>query len=83
MRQSGNTVFCPQGGTRLPARALIPGPGHAWVGDGTAFRAARKRCQRTLLVVWEADQDEPWVVRADLPPAPAGVAWYGLRALLD
>ena len=83
IRQSGNTVFCPEGGTRLPARAFVPGPGHAWVGYGTAFRAASKRCRGTLLVVWETDQDEPWIVLTDLRPAQAGVAWYGLRCWIE
>lgn len=83
LRQSVNTVFCPDGGTRLPARGLIPGPGHAWVGEGTAFRATRKGRRGTLLVVWEPDQDEPWVVLTDLPPQQAGVAWYGLRCWIE
>lgn len=83
LRQSVNTVFCADGGTRLPARALVPGPGHAWVGHGTAFRAASKRRRGTLLVVWEPNQDEPWVVLTDLEPQQAGPAWYGLRCWIE
>ena len=83
IRQSRNTVFCPSGGTRLPAGALVPGPGHAYIGYGTAFRAASKRRRGTLLVVWEVGQTAPWVVLTDLPPEQAGVSWYGLRCWIE
>ena len=82
-RQSINTVFCPDGGTRLPARYLVPGPGHAYAGSGTAFRATSKRRRGTMIVVWDDDQDEPWVVMTDLPPDEAGVCWYGLRFWIE
>ena len=83
MRQSVNTVFCPDGGTRLPARALVPGPGHAYVGSGTAFRDSSKRRRGTVIVVWDQGQDEPWVVMTDLPPGEAGVCWYMLRFWIE
>ncbi len=83
VRQSINTVFCPDGGTRLPARYLVPGPGHAWVGGGTAFRATSIRRRGTMIVVWDKDQQEPWVVMTDLPPAEAGVCWYALRFWIE
>ena len=82
-RQSINTVFCPDGGTRLQARHLVPGPRHAYVGSGTAFRAARIRRRGTMIVVWNDDQDEPWVVMTDLAPDEAGVCWYGLRFWIE
>ena len=34
----------------------------AWVGSGTAFADAKRRC--TLLVVWYAEPDEPWINRS-------------------
>ena len=83
MRQSRNTVFCPDGGVRRPARTLVPGPGYAWIGSGTAFRQAHIRRRGTLLVVWEYGQKEPWVVLTDLPPPDAGVCWYGLRCWIE
>ena len=82
-RQSINTVFCPDGGTRVPARALVAGPGHAYMGYGTAFRAAPKRRRGTLIVVWETGWDEPCVVMTDLQPDEAGVCWYGLRFWIE
>lgn len=83
VRQSINTVFCPDGGTRLPARHLVPGPGYAYVGHGTAFRRPSKRRRGTMIVVWDVDQQEPWVVMTDLSPAEAGVCWYALRFWIE
>lgn len=83
MRQSRNTVFCPDGGTRRPAQRLVPGPGHAYVGYGTAFRHTHARRRGTLIVIWDYDQDEPWVVLTDLPPESAGVCWYALRCWIE
>ena len=83
VRQSINTVFCPDGGTRLPARTLVPGPGHAYVGYGTAFRDTSKRRRGTMIVLWDTDKDEPCVVMTDLRPAEAGVCWYALRFWIE
>ena len=83
MRQSINTVFCPDGGTRLPARSLVPGPGHAYIGAGTAFSRRSIRRRGTMIVVWDRGQQEPWVVMTDLSPAETGVCWYALRFWIE
>ena len=83
VRQSINTVFCPDGGTRLAARKLVPGPGYAYVGCGTAFRAPGKRRRGTVIVAWDTEQSEPWVVMTDLSSAEAGVCWYALRFWIE
>ena len=83
MRIRGDTVFQPVEGTRLPAVKLVPGPGHAWVGRGTAFRDARKHRWGTLVVVWAEAQTEPWLVLTDLAPEDVGVCWYGLRVWIE
>ena len=83
VRQSINTVFCPDGGTRLRARTLVPGPGYAYAGSGTAFRDSSKRRRGTMIVVWDTDQDEPWVVMTDLRPSEAGACWYMLRFWIE
>jgi hypothetical protein len=83
MRIRGDTVFQPVEGTRLPAVKLVPGPGHAWVGRGTAFRAARKHRWGTLVVVWAEEQTKPWLVLTDLPPGDVGVCWYGMRVWVE
>ena len=61
MRYPKNVTFCAEGGKRLPARAFVSLPDTAWIGRGTAFGAptAQRRC--TLLVVWYAEQEEPWI----------------------
>ena len=40
MRVKNNTTFQPQGGCRLPASTLVPGPGHGWVGYRHRFQEA-------------------------------------------
>ena len=83
MRVKNNTSFQPLQGCRQPARQLIPEPGHAWVGRGTAF--SKPKCRRfgTLVVVWDKDQKELWIVMTDLPPEDVGVCWYGLRFWIE
>jgi hypothetical protein len=83
MRVRPNATFAPLGLPRRPARDLLPGPGHAWVGAGTAFKHAQVRRQGTLVAVWDADQAEPWIVLTDLAPERVGVLWYGLRVWIE
>ena len=86
MRYRKNTTFCADGGksaTGGPARAFVSVPDTAWVGRGTAFGppATQRRC--TLLVVWYAEQEEPWIILTDLPPEEVGVSWYALRFWIE
>jgi Transposase DDE domain len=83
LRVQDSSTFQPQGLARQRARTLVPGPGHAWVGRGVAFRAPALRQSGTLLVVWGPDQRDPWVVLTDLPPKSIGVCWYGLRVWIE
>lgn len=83
LRVRRETTFRPRGGKRQRADALVPGPGHAWVGAGVAFKHKGVRRAGTLLVVWDAGQAEPWILLTDLPPAEVGVCWYGLRAWIE
>jgi hypothetical protein len=83
MRIRPDATFAPLGGHRRPARALVPGPGHAWVGAGTAFKHRDVRRRGTLVVVWDTGQREPWLVLTDLDPAAVGVVWYGLRVWVE
>jgi hypothetical protein len=83
MRIRPDATFAPTGQRRVPARALIPGPGHAWQGAGVAFKDRAKRLDATLLVVWEAGQAEPWLLLSDLPPEHVGGKWYGLRVWIE
>ena len=83
MRYPKSVTFCAQGGRRLPARAFVPCPDTAWIGQGTAFSsaAAKRRC--TLLAVWYVEQEEPWIILTDLPPDQVGVSWYALRFWIE
>jgi Transposase DDE domain len=83
VRVHDTVSFHPLGQRRRPARQLVPGPGHAWVGPGVAFRARRVRRTGTLVVVWAQEQLAPWVVLTDLPPERIGVCWYGLRVWIE
>jgi hypothetical protein len=83
MRIRPDATFAPCGLPRRPARALLPGPGHAWVGAGTAFKHRNVRRRGTLVAVWDADQTEPWLVLTDLAPGAVGVVWYGLRVWIE
>jgi hypothetical protein len=83
MRVRPEATFAPLGQRRRPARTLIPGPGHAWVGAGTAYKHRDVRKPGTLVVLWEVGQKEPWLVLTDLAPEAIGLAWYGLRVWIE
>jgi hypothetical protein len=82
MRIRTDCTVAPTGGPRRLARLLVPGPGHAWVGTGIAFKP-EKRQAGTLIVVWQEGQIAPWVLLTDLAPAAVGVVWYGLRVWVE
>ena len=82
IRYPKNITFCTEGGRRLPAQSFVSHPDAAWIGSGTAFKGrAKRRC--TLLVVWYADQPEPWVILTSHPPEAVGVSWYALRFWIE
>jgi hypothetical protein len=83
MRLQLAATFAPVGQVRRPVRTLVPEAGHAWVGAGTAFKDRATRRDGTLVVVWDADQTDPWVLLTDLDPAAVGVLWYGLRMWIE
>jgi DDE family transposase len=83
MRLQLASTFTPIRRQRVPVRPLVPGPGHAWVGAGTAFKDRAQRRDGTLLVVWDTDQVDPWVLLTTLDPAAVGVCWYGLRMWIE
>ena len=80
MRYRNNITFCADGGKRLPARRFVSVPDTAWIGRGTAFGTPKAQRRCTLLVVWYAEQEEPWIILTDLPPEAVGVSWYALRS---
>jgi DDE family transposase len=83
LRVQQTITFQPDGQKRQPVRQLIPGPGYAWVGYGTAFKERAQRRRGTLLIIWDADQAAPWVLLTDLSPERVGLGWYGLRVWVE
>ena len=88
MRYRKSITFCADGGQRLPARRFLSRPDTAWVGQGTAFSTPKTKRRCTLMVVWYLEQEEPWVILADLPPTDlppkeVGVSWYALRFWIE
>src|SRR4051794_1059724 len=82
LRVQRRTTIAPDGRERCPAGALVR-PGEAWVGRGRLGRPKGPRLTVTLVAVWTAAQEEPWVVVTDLPPDRVGVGWYALRAWVE
>lgn len=83
LRLKKHDTFRPVGQDRVRASQLIPGPGYAWVGPGTAFSKSKLRRTGTLVVVWGLGQAEPWVLLTDLPPQDVGIWWYSLRFWIE
>ena len=83
MRYSKSITFCAQDGRRLPAQRFVSRPDTAWIGRGTAFSNPKSKRCCTLLVVWYAEQEEPWIILTDLPPEDAGPSWYARRFWIE
>ena len=83
MRYRKNITFCADGGRRLPAQRFVSRPDTAWIGQGTAFSPPTTKRRCTLLAVWYAEQDEPWIILTDLPSEEVGVSWYALRFWIE
>lgn len=83
LRVRDEATFQPHGEQRQPVRRLVPGPGHAWVGAGIAFKHRLVQRAATLVVVWDEGQSDPWVLLTDLPPTRVGICWYGLRVWIE
>lgn len=83
LRVRQETTFAPAGARRQRADQLVPGPGHAWVGRGVAFKHRPVRRAGTLVVVWSSEHAQPWIVMTDLAPQRVGVLWYGLRMWVE
>jgi hypothetical protein len=56
--------------------------GRVWQAEVVCFQAtARLTC--TLGVMWDSDQQEPWLLLTDLPPSAVSPTWYGLRMWIE
>jgi hypothetical protein len=70
-------------GRQCAAHQLVPQVGHAWVGRAIVHTERARRLWVTVVVLWEAHHEEPWVLLTDLPPKVVGVRWYGLRMWIE
>lgn len=65
--------------------ALLPAPGHYYLGRGHLFKKAPFAC--TLIAVWEAPHQAPWLLMTDLAvaqcAATGAAGFYGLRAWIE
>jgi hypothetical protein len=83
MRVKAGGQFQPAGwhqGYRL--RSFAAAAGRRWVGTGVAYPTS-ERLTSTLLVWWQAGQEEAWLILTDLPPAAANPAWYAFRMWIE
>jgi hypothetical protein len=83
MRIRPDATFAPLGARRQRARALVPGAGWYWVGEGVASKHKPARLASTLVVVWAHGQRAPWLLLTDLPPEAVEGSWYGLRVWIE
>ena len=82
MRYQQGITFQSHAGMRRPVTAGVTPPGQSRVEAGTAFgRGRRRRC--TLVAGWGADQQQPWFLLTDQPPAAVSLEVYGLRVWME
>lgn len=79
-RVQNNLRFAPQGQRGLWARSLVPAPGCAWIGRGTAY-AYGLPC--TLVAVWLVGQEHPCLCLSDAAPEEIDVDAYALRMWIE
>jgi DDE family transposase len=70
-------------GHRCPAYRLTPQVDTAWIGRAIVHKERVRRLWVTVVVVWEAGHEQPWVLYTDLAPKVVGVRWYGLRMWIE
>lgn len=61
-------------------KSLVPAPGTAWQGTGSAFKGRNRQLHCTLLACGEAGYQDPWLILTARPPEARTACWYGLRA---
>jgi hypothetical protein len=74
-------TFRPTGGKRVPVRTLGGGPGTRWVGAGEAF--GQDPLPATLVVLHAPQQQDPWVLLTDTPPAETDADLYACRHWIE
>jgi len=68
---------------RLPLAQLANAcSGKWWHGQVTCF-SGQQRLNCTLLSLWDAHQQDVWLLVTDLPPAHVSPTWYALRMWIE
>lgn len=60
---------------------LLEAPGRYYLGAGELFKTDPFPC--TLVALWEAGYDAPWLLMTDLAPERCRGSFYGLRAWIE
>jgi hypothetical protein len=60
---------------------LVGRVGGSFCAEGRAYTGEKLAC--TLLGLWTAGHDEPWLLLTDLAPEAASAVWYGLRGWIE
>ena len=82
LRINGRFFFRPKDGSESKTlNSAFYQPGCTWSGAVTCFKT--HPIEATLLVQWEEEFEEPWLILTDLPPNQALPCWYGLRAWIE
>jgi hypothetical protein len=53
--------------------------GTSWAGPMDCFVSKGSRLRATVLMHWEPDYEDAWIILTDLEPQQARIAWYRLR----
>ncbi len=61
----------------------VPTPGTSWKGKVECFAGKACLLTGTLLMHWEAGDEDPWAILTDLEPEQAEVSWYGMRTWVE
>lgn len=76
--------YRPAGAARYrPLQAAAPVVGQCWAGRVTCFRGHDSQVDCTVLVRWDAQHTDPWLVVTDLAPEGAEAVWYGMRMWIE
>lgn len=65
---------------RRPVRTMVT-RGRGLIGRGKAFE--RRHVVGTIVVLWEAEEEEPWAILTDGEPMTVGAWWYRLRMWIE
>jgi hypothetical protein len=77
------SVCLTDSGHRLTLKQLAQTcQGRCWHGKVTCFTKPRQLAC-TLLVMWDHDQQDAWLLVTDLPPTTISPTWYGLRMAIE